>query len=265
MDPRLMIRYAPDDGGGGGEPPAVEPATPPAEPAGPPTWLTQVSPDRRDKKELHKYAKLNDLVDAHIGMEAKLARAVVIPDPKTATPEDMAAFKRTMGIPEKPEDYTFNADAYKGAPNIDKLTEASRTLAVTAGLTKGQAGKVFDFVAGLVKTGTDAQTQAKAETQKTFPARLLETVGGDAKKAEEVTNRLTKFMATEIGDAELVKEIADSGLLFNPRFAAKIAVLSAKLDDSPYVDGKETTSPKGPGQFGGNYSDDFNRQFGGNK
>ena len=257
-----IFRFAPPDDGGGA-PPAPAPA-PPAE-SGPPTWLTQVSPDRRDKKELHKYAKLNDLVDSHLDMEAKLSRAIVIPDAEKATPEEISAFKKSMGIPEKPEDYAFEADKYKGAPNIDKLADVTRAFAAQKGLTKGQAAGVFELVAGLVKSGTDGAAAQKAELQKTFPARLLESVGGDQAKADEVTNRLTAFMSKEIGDEGLVKAIADSGLLYNPAFAGKLAAISAKLDDAPYVDGKGSAASKGPGQFGKNYSPDFNKQFGGGK
>jgi len=266
VNPRFM--YSPDDGGAVGAPPASTPPTsqtPPAEPAGPPTWLTQVSPDRRDKKELHKYAKLNDLVDAHIEYEGKLARSIVIPDPKTATPEDVAAFKKGMGIPEKPEDYAFDAGKYKDVPDMDKLSEAARSLSVTAGFTKGQAAKVFDFVASLVKTGTDAQAQVKAEARKTFPDRLLEEVGKDPKKAEEVTNRMTAFMTKEIGDAALIQQIADSGLMFNPAFAIKIAGISTKLDDAPYISSHGEGESKGSGAFGKSYSPEFNKQYGGTK
>lgn len=264
-----LFRFAPPDDGGGAPPapaPTPTPAPAPAEPAaGPPTWLTQVSPDRRDRKELHKYAKLNDLVDDHLSMEAKLSRAIVVPDPEKATPEEVAAFKKGMGIPEKAEEYAFDADKYKGAPNIDKLAELVRAQAAEAGLTKGQAAKVFGFVAGLVKEGTDGQSAQKAETQKAFPSKLLEAVGGDQKKADEVTTRLTAFMTKEIGDEGLVRAIADSGLLFNPQFAVKIASLAAKLDDAPYVDGKGSAASKGPGQFGASYSADFKAQFGGGK
>jgi hypothetical protein len=230
-----------------------------------PTWLTQVSPDKRDRKELWKYQKLNDLVDAYSDMEARQGRAIVIPDPKTAKPEEIAAFKKGMGIPEKPEDYAFDAEAFKGTPNVDKLSEAVRGLATTAGFTKGQASKAFEFVAGLMKAGNDAQAQAQAERESTFGARLLESMGGDQAKAEEVTNRLTAFMATEIGDKELVQAIADSGLLHNPAFARKIAALSTKLDDAPYIDGKGQGGSKGPGQFGSAYSSDFSKTYGGTK
>jgi len=268
----MVFRYSPDDAGGAPPAPVAQAPAAPApvsapapapEPApGPPTWLTQVSPDRRDKKELHKYAKLNDLVDSHIEMESKLSRAIVVPDPEKATPEDIAAFKKGMGIPEKPEDYAFDTVKYKG---MEKLAEGIRDQAVTAGLTKGQAAKVFDFVASLVKSGTDGQAQAKAELQTTFPARLLESVGNDQKKAEEVRNRLTAFMTKQIGDPALVKEMADSGLLFNPRFAAKMAEISAKMDDAPYIDGKGSAGSKGPGAFGSSYSADFAKQYGGTK
>lgn len=257
MDPRRFIHYAPDDGGGaGGEPP-------PAEPAGPPTWLTQVSPGYRDKKELHKYAKLNDLVDAHIDMESKLSRAVIIPDMKTAKPEEVAAFKKSMGIPEKPEDYTFKVE--KDDANGSKLAEGVRLLAATKGLTKSQAEAAFDFVAGLVKTGQEGQAKAAEEAKATFPARLLEAVGKDEKKAEEVTNRMTAFLAKEIGDPELVKQIEASGLLYNPAFATRLAAVQAKLGDAPFIDGQGNGGSVSKGAFGSSYSPDFDKEYGGAK
>lgn len=269
MDPEKLFHYAPPDDGGGA-PPAVPAALAPAEtPAStepaPPTWLTQVSPGYRDNKALHKYAKLNDLVDAHLESESRLSHAIVVPDPKTAKPEDVVAFKKSMGIPEKPEDYAFEADKFKGTPNVDKLAEGMRAQAVAAGLTKGQAGKMFEFVASLMKVGMDGQTAQKAELQKTFPDRLLESVGKDPKKAEEVTNRMTAFMIKHIGDAALVNEMKESGILFNPTFAAKIAEISRRLDDAPYVDGQGSMVPKGPGTFGKSYAPGFEQRYGGNK
>lgn len=271
-----IFHFIPDDGGATGAPPSPAPApattAAPAEPAEP-AYYSQLSPELRDKikarpdwKEFReKVPRLNHLAEAYLDSKDKLGRAVIIPDPKTATPEDVAAFKKGMGIPDKPEEYAFDAEKYKGVPDMDKLTDAARALSLTAGLTKGQASKVFDFVAGLVKTGTDSQATQKAETEKTFPARLLEAVGKDQKKAEEVTNRLIAFMTKEIGDAALVQEFRDNGLMFNPAFATKIAALSAKLDDAPYIDGGGAGASKSKGQFGNSYSPEFNKTFGGDK
>lgn len=254
MDPRRFIHYAEDDGGSGA-PLADSPNE-----STPPTWLTQVSPNYRDKKELHEYAKLNDLVDAHLSMKDRLSRAVIIPDPKTAKPEEVAAFKKTMGIPEKLEDYKFKVE--KDDENGTKLAEGVRLLAASKGLTKAQAEAVFDFIAGLVKTGQEGQAKAAADAKASFPSRLLEAAGKDEKKAEEITNRMTAFLAKEIADPELVKQIEASGLLYSPAFATKLAAVHAKLGDSPYIDGQGDGASKGQGAFGTEYSDDFAKEYG---
>ena len=248
-------------------PPATE-ATPPAEPQ----WTGMATQFPREVRERHKDLLLGDYKDkkAHevfeelVDAKGKLSRSIVIPDPKTATPEERAAFNKTMGIADTPDAYDLKTDAYKDMKGIDDMAKDFRTRAAGWGLTKGQAGQVFDFVASLGKFGQDSQAKAKADYKASFQTRLLEAVGGNEDEAKEITTRLTAFMSKQIADPELVKAFDESGLLYSPKLAAKLAELSKAFDDAPMPGGKAPTGQAPKGSMG-DYSKAFDEEFGGKR
>lgn len=259
-------------------PPAASPApagTPPADPAAvkdtPPQWTGIASQLSREQRETHKDLllgdykdkKASDVWDELLDLKSKQSRALIIPDPKTATPEEMAAFKKTMGIPEAPEGYGLNAKGYENIPGMKELAEDFQKRAMSMGLPKGQAAQAFNYFAEITKRGMEGQEQAKKAQADAFPAALLESVGKDQKKADEVTNRVKLFMAKRIGDPEIVKAFADSGLLYSPKVALKLAELSKAFDDAPYHDGGAGNESKKDGM--GHYSKQFDEEFGGNR
>lgn len=234
-------------------------------------WGGMASQFPKETREKYKDLLLGDYKDkkAHevfeelVDVKGKLGRAIVIPDPKSATVEEISAFKKTMGIPESPDKYDLKADAYKDIEGIEDLAADFRLRAAAWGLTKAQAQNAFDLMAGLAKSGIEAQAKAKQEHKDSFQARLLEMVGKDEKKAEEVTNRMKEFLVKRIDDKEIVQDLADSGLLYSAKFAVKIAELSKAFDDAPYIRGAEDRSA--PAQRGamGDYSPEFRKFVGG--
>lgn len=250
----------------------VEKTEPTTEPQGEPVqWggmASQFPKETREKyKDLllgdYKEKKAHEVFEELVDAKGKLGRAIVIPDPKTATQEEIAAFKKTMGIPEGPDKYEIKADAYKDIEGIEGLVADFRTRAAAWGLTKTQAQNAFDLMAGLAKSGMAAQTQAKKEHQESFQARLLEAVGKDEKKAEEVSNRFKEFLVKRIGDPEIVQDLADSGLLYSAKFAVKIAELSQAFDDTPYIRGAEDRKGQPAKGAMGDYSPEFRKAAGG--
>jgi len=251
----------------------VEKTEPTTEPQGgePVQWGGMASQFPKETREKYKDLLLGDYKDkkAHevfeelVDAKGKLGRAIVIPDPKTASPEEIAAFKKTMGIPEGPDKYDIKADAYKDIDGIEGLVADFRTRAAAWGLTKSQAQGVFDLMAGLAKAGLETQIKAKQEHKESFQARLLEAVGKDEKKAEEVTNRMKEFLVKRIGDPEIVQDLADSGLLYSAKFAVKIAELSRAFDDTPYIRGAEDRKGQPAKGAMGDYSPEFRKAAGG--
>lgn len=251
------------------DPKPADPAPAPAEPQ----WSGMAANFPREVREKHKDALLGEFKDkkAHevfeelLDARGRLTRSLVIPDPKTAKPEDMAAFRKTMGIPENGDGYELAMDAYKGIKGIDDLAKDFRTRALASGLTKTQAAAQFEYLANIAKFANDQQAAALKAQKDTFAQRILESVGGDEAKAKEVQTRYTAFMAKHFGDAELVKQMDASEMLYSSRFAAKIAALSALLDDEAMVDGKNPDEkPASKGAFG-HYNPAFEAEFGGKK
>jgi hypothetical protein len=266
--------HAPDDPGAGGAAPATDstpPAsTPPAEAE--PQWTGMASQFPREIREKHKDLllgeykdkKASDVFEELVEAKGKLGRAIVIPDPKTATADDMAAFRKTMGIPDSGDGYELNTEPYKGIKGIDDLAKDFRTRALANGLTKTQAAKEFEYLANIAKFGADQQAKAMADHKASFAARLLDACGKDAKVAEEVTNRYKAFLAKQIGDPEILKDLDASGIMYSAKFAAKVAEISKAFDDAPWVDGKPPATKPAHGEMG-SYSPAFEAMYGGKK
>ena len=89
-------------------------------------WTQQVPKEIRENpelaKELASFEKLEDLVKAHFELKGKSA----IPG-KDAKPEDVAAFWKALGYPEKPEQYALAKDKTAGtflaAAHAARLTD----------------------------------------------------------------------------------------------------------------------------------------------
>jgi len=269
-----MIRlfFSPDEGGGG--PPAAPPADPaPAAPAAEPApepepkpatgWLTQVPKELREHPSLIKHGKMGDLLQDYIELSGKAERALYLPG-KDAKPEEIQAFLKKMGIPESAEGYELDEKLVKDQPGGKEFLEAFRTMAHTAGMTKKQAAKSLEFVAGIARSGGEAQKAAEKQARETFDARLLEAVGGNADKAQETRNRLISFMAKRVGDQELVKDMAAKGILYDVRYVRLFAQLEERVGDAPFVDGKRKGPPeaKSKGKQG-HYSAEFDAAYGG--
>lgn len=103
-----------------------------------------------------KFKSMDDLVKSAMAAESKMGSMVSIPDDK-ASPEQVAEFRKKLGIPEKEDDYQFEADdRVKADP---KQTSAFKKLALELGLTKKQAERLW-------KESNEYASTALAEHQK---------------------------------------------------------------------------------------------------
>jgi len=236
----------------------------PAPEAEPPKWLSQVSPELRANKELHRFQSLNDAAKELLTKAEARERTLYIPDPAKASKEEMSAFRKTMGIPEPGEVYTLDMGTLKDIPEAKKLADITQSVAAKAGLTRRQAQAVLEGVAsGLVSEVT--AKKAEIERQRTdFDDAILREVSGDAKKAEAYKN-LYKAALVRFQDAGLVKVLADSGKLYDPKFAKIMATMEAYMGNDQLPGGetrptKAQPSNTGSGAFGGAYSKQWSEE-----
>ena len=251
---------------------------PPADPYASIVYRSQLSPDIREDKgimeALKDSPKLNDLVKAHASMKGRMSRAIVIPNAEKPDPEEMKAFRTAMGLPEKAEEYEFNAAAFKDIEGVQEVVAMSRAKAAELGLTKTQAQKYFESIMGLSKAGRDSMTAARKQAQEAFEPQLLELVGKDPERVKATKNLLTAQVLRMANIAErvkkgegekLVRRLGAVGLLNDPIFAMVNAELQEFLGEETFIDGNRTRVKAAKQGKQGSYSQGFKDQFGDRK
>lgn len=253
------VYWSPDEGSGGGA------ESSPGGEGGEPeiAYLSQISPETREKykERLAKYPKITNLVEAVVSQEDRLSRAVIVPNMENPDAEELKAFKAAMGLPEKAEEHDIKIEGMEGAEEISELLKKA---AFNMGLTKNQGKKFGEVVLKLATAGKAKQGEDRKQAAEQFEPKVLELVGGDEAKKTEVLNLFKRFLIKRIGDTDLVKILADSGLVHNPAFAVKAADIERYFSEESFVEGRPQAGggPKPKGQFG-SYSPEFKAEAGG--
>ena len=164
-------------------------------------WLDRLPADLQDSKQiLGQFKDVNGALKTLVNQQrllGKKADAVLIPK-DDASPEEVAAFRAKLGVPETADKYSTKIE---GLPEGMALDEASvkqfNELAHKTGLTPAQAQEAVKFYASLeAQNAQNAELQAKAqyeasrkelaeawgdkfETNKSVATRMAQTLGLD--------------------------------------------------------------------------------------
>jgi enamine deaminase RidA (YjgF/YER057c/UK114 family) len=183
-------------------------------------WTQQVSKEIRENPELAKelapFEKLDDLVKAHIDQKKKSA----IPG-KDAKPEDVAAFWKALGHPEKPDGYTLAKD---------KTTGTFITAAHAARLTDEQANAMWKEV-------SSNQNQLIASRQAAQQAELTATMDTLKKEYGEKFAYAVELFDRAVGNSgktnsPLMQTLVDSGLVGNQSIIRAFIALGEAQQES---------------------------------
>jgi hypothetical protein len=166
-------------------------------------WTQQVSKDIRENPELARelapFEKLDDFTKAYFDQKKKSA----IPG-KDAKPEDVAAFWKQLGYPEKPEQYALAKD--KTAGTFLAAAHAAR-------LTDEQASALWKEVSSNQARLTQSRQEAqKAELTASMDA-LKKEYGDKFTAAIELFDRAVGNTGKE--NSPLMQTLIDSGLVGN--------------------------------------------------
>jgi len=88
------------------EEPAQEPAEEPAQEQEAADWRTSIE-DEDLRKHAERFQNIEDLVRANVDSRKLLSKAI-IPPRKNAKEEDIAAYRKATGVPDRIEDYPFD-------------------------------------------------------------------------------------------------------------------------------------------------------------
>jgi hypothetical protein len=180
-----------------------------------------------------------DLVRANLDQRKQLSSAIVRP-PKDAKPEQIAAWRKAMDIPEKPEDYgltrpehideeKWNSEAVKGT--IGAFTKMAHEAGAPKALTQAIAQWYFGAEQAAMKAEIEADKAFLAEAE----AALKQEWGGEFAQNKEYGSRGLAKVAAAVGvDIEDLRRIEmKSGrfLLDDPRVMKIFAAVGREMGE----------------------------------
>ncbi len=175
-------------------------------------WRAQLPDDLKENEEMKKYNTLGDLGKAHIQAISGMKGMVRVPG-KDAKPEDLQAFRKAVGVPEKPDAYQFDAKQLpEGVKIDDDMVSWFRTVAHKADLNPDQAKILYNSFYDRTVGGIVAQTKALAEGKKKLEDDLKRELGD--KYNESIAH--ARKVVFEIAPEGLAKYLEDTGLGNHP-------------------------------------------------
>lgn len=163
-------------------------------------WRTQWVKDEAMAKRLDRFTDPESFVKSYLEMEKRWSDGNTIKMPgKDATPEEVSAFHRKLGVPESPDKYEIKL------PEGAVLDDAAREVLTKATARFHQLGAP----PAIVQAAHEMYIEAQAEDAKAFAAHAQEL--------------------TDVGIAELQKEWGDQGFKENLEFGN--AVLAKFVPD----------------------------------
>jgi hypothetical protein len=178
-------------------------------------WTQQVSKEYRENPDvaakLANLEKLDDLVKGYIELQGKTD----IPG-KDAGPEELSAFWRKLGHPEKPENYSVAKQ--EGSETFISAAHAAR-------LTDGQAAALWKSVSEGTARQFAATQQAQEKELAATDAALHKEYGDNYDRAIEFFNRGT-------GSGEIKSLLMNAGLAGNPAIVKAFIALGEAAQES---------------------------------
>lgn len=178
-------------------------------------WATQLPKDIRENPEyaqkLAGFAKLEDFAKSYFQMEGTTA----IPG-EQAPPEELAAFWRKLGHPEKPDGYTVAKD-----PNTAAFVSAAHA----ARLTDAQASAFWKQVS----EDSNRQLAVMREAQQ---RELMATDAALQKEFGDKYEYALQMFQRGIGDGEVKALVMQSGLAGKPEIVKAFIALGEARQES---------------------------------
>lgn len=207
-----------------------------------PDWYSQVSADAAEgDTSLRDWLKASNVPD--ITALAKIARdnqvalrdsgRVKVPG-DDAKPEDIAAFHRAIGVPEKADGYEFKApDGPDGQPlplNTPLLTRLAEKAAVSGLPKAGFEAVVQDFIAIQLDEASAADTKQKQEA-----AAVVKSWGGEADAKIASVDAAAKALGLTSQDMVALRGSIGANKALN-----MLATIGAGMGEDNFVDGGKT-------------------------
>ena len=193
-----------------------------------PAWVAQLEGDLQKDEKLTQFKSISELGKAYRELEGKLTKGVTVPS-EGASADEWAAFRKAIGVPEKPEDYKLDEVKLPNGETLDpEWDKGLKAVAHKFNISQGQLNELHKwYFADLAEAMKFVKTTAQQAH-----ATLRREMGADYEaamtcKARAVNKFLspeaaTRFEKTGLGnDPEIIKMFAAIGKAMGDHFFAE--------------------------------------------
>lgn len=208
--------------------PAAPPATPPAQQA---DWRETVTGDDL-KAHAKNFNSVTDLVKGHFELRKKLSSSITPPG-KDAKPEEIAAYRQKIGVPESADGYKFTMPEGKEATDADKALHARWAKAFhDLDIPAEKAAKLNETANAIA---ADMQ-KAMADANKTYADQTIATLkkewGNDFEANKTYANRAaTVVFGSEFESFRQIKDSSGNYVGDNPVMLKALAKLGREMGE----------------------------------
>lgn len=227
------------------EPPATE-----AKGYWPDDWRQRIAgTDEKLLKRLERFVEPADVVKSWRELEAQRDSGKLRParPGADAKPEDIAAWRKENGIPEKPEDYKLELPSGLVPGEEDKPLLASFLAdALEAELTSAQASRVADWYYKTLDAGHKAREEQDSAVRRQTEDVLRQDWGGDYRPNTSIANQTLAETYGTFAEQLVAARLPDGTLLGDhPEFIRGNAKLGRELNPAhTIVPGDSATAAK---------------------
>jgi len=161
---------------------------------------------------LKEFQKLPELIDAHMALKTKADGSIQKPGEK-ASEEELAAYKKSMGIPDTEDDYDFG-ELPEGQTQDKELDKWFRDLALKSNLNNDQAKMQYLAFNKLITDGNKAALDKKEADKQAVEKELKKDFGKDYPEAIAKANRFMKILNV----SAILDSLGNTELENDPRF-----------------------------------------------
>lgn len=204
------------------------------------TWPEWVDQDLRnpENKALAKYKDQKEALKGYVSLSRKMGSAVFKPG-EGATEEQLASWRKAIGVPEKPEEFGLKADEFDGF-NPETL-ETIQGSAFKHGLPANGLKSVLKEVNERAKAQAEAFKKQIAEKEKAYEEMVRTNAGADY---EEIQKRVSSQFEKDPELDDYAKQVLrETGLASHPFIVNALDHRAKNAKGHSFQSGKPPSPP----------------------
>lgn len=236
----------------GGTPGGTVPVVPVVD--APKPWLEQIETSLRGHEALKDVTDVNHLTKTYItqreenaSLKGKLETSIKLPG-KDAKPEEMAAYRKAMEVPDKPEDYKLEKPQLpEGLPYDDSIEGWFKQTMHENNVAQSAVQKVFSGYINLMSEQYNAIQQHNKQYVDDLMLDVKKEWGADYAVNDELAKRGQKLLTDTATDSKFKEWLGKYAPEKNPMLYRLFSLVGKNAQGTAFVQGQSG----GTGKKGG--------------